>query len=186
MSRLSVLAAHPRRTLSTLALVLAAVGIAVGSGANFTASKANASNTFASGSLSIGNSPTGAILTVPAMKPGDTADGYVDIENTGTLSGAFSLTSSSETGDAALLGALDLVVKDCGMFASGTPTCDAGDTTVFTGKVGAMDAGASALGTFAAADKHKYWFKVTLPSGSANALQGLSAGVQFDWSATSL
>jgi hypothetical protein len=186
MSRLTVLAAHPRRTLSTLALVLAAAGVTVGSGANFTASKANASNTFASGSLSIANSPTGAILTVPAMKPGDTADGYVDIENTGTLSGAFSLTSSNETGAAALLGALDLVVKDCGTFASGTPTCDAADTTVYTGKVGAMDAGANALGTFAAADKHRYWFKVTLPSSAGDALQGLSAGVQFDWSATSL
>ena len=186
MSRLNVLAAHPRRTLSTLALVLAAVGITVGSGANFTASKANANNTFASGSLSIANSPTGAILTVPAMKPGDTADGYVDIENTGTLSGAFSLTSSTETGSAVLLGALDLVVKDCGDYSAGAPTCIAGDTTVYTGKVGAMDAGANALGTFAAADKHKYWFKVTLPSSSGDALQGLSAGVQFDWSATSL
>jgi hypothetical protein len=186
MSRLTVLAAHPRRTLSTLALVLAALGITVGSGANFTASKANAANTFSSGTLSIANSPTGAILSVPGLTPGATADGYVDIENTGSLSGAFSLTSSGETGAAALLGALDLVVKDCGTFASGTPTCDAGDTTVYTGKVGAMDAGANALGTFAAADKHKYWFKVTLPSSAGDALQGLTSGVQFDWSATSL
>ena len=40
------LAAHPRRTLGALAVVLAAIGITVGSGANFTASAANPGNVF--------------------------------------------------------------------------------------------------------------------------------------------
>ena len=56
VSRLSALAAHPRRTIGALAVVLAAVGITVGSGANFTAHSANPANTFTAGTLAIGNS----------------------------------------------------------------------------------------------------------------------------------
>ena len=51
MTRLHRLAAHPRRTLGALAVVLAAVGITVGSGANFTASAANPGNAFTTGTL---------------------------------------------------------------------------------------------------------------------------------------
>jgi hypothetical protein len=56
VSRLSALAAHPRRTVGALAVVLAAVGVTVGSGANFTANAANPANTFTAGTLSIDNS----------------------------------------------------------------------------------------------------------------------------------
>jgi len=62
LSRISVLAARPRHTLGALAVVLAAVGVAVGSGANFTAHVASAGNTFSAGTLSIGGGGS-AILT---------------------------------------------------------------------------------------------------------------------------
>jgi hypothetical protein len=70
VNRLS-LAAHPRRTLGTLAVVLVAVGITVGSGASFTASAANPGNIFATGTLSIGNSPSTALFNATGLKPGD-------------------------------------------------------------------------------------------------------------------
>src|SRR5215208_6938293 len=73
VNRLSTLAAHPRRTLGALAVVLAAVGITVGSGASFTASAANPGNAFSTGTLVIANSPSTALLSVTGMKPGDTS-----------------------------------------------------------------------------------------------------------------
>ena len=96
MERLHALAARPKRTLGVLVVVLAAVGVAVGSGANFTAQTSNPSNTFSSGTLSMSNSLDGAaILTASNMKPGDTATGIVDIQNTGSISGTFSLSRSA-------------------------------------------------------------------------------------------
>src|SRR3954447_3216446 len=93
MSRLATLSRHPRRTLATLATVLAAVGVTVASGADFTASSANPANTFSTGTLTMSNSSANsAILSLSGMRPTDTTTGTVDIANTGSLSGAFSLT----------------------------------------------------------------------------------------------
>src|SRR5919202_5693093 len=78
VSRLSALAAHPRRTIAALAVVLAAVGITVGSGANFTASAANPANTFTAGTLTIGSSSSSALFNSSNMRPGDTVTGTVD------------------------------------------------------------------------------------------------------------
>ena len=51
MSRFKVLRANPRRTLAALATLLIAVGVTAASGANFTATSANPSNTFTAGTL---------------------------------------------------------------------------------------------------------------------------------------
>jgi hypothetical protein len=56
MSRLRLLAANPRLALGALLTLLLAAGAVVGSGADFTASSANPSNTFSAGTLSITNS----------------------------------------------------------------------------------------------------------------------------------
>jgi len=182
VTRLHALAAHPRRTLGALAIVLAAVGITVGSGANFTASAANPGNVFATGSLSIANTPGTALFNATGLKPGDVSTGTVDIENTGSLSGTFQLATADPTGDTALLGQLDLVVGDCGTWSGGTPPSCASPSSVYTGKVDALTG--SALGTYAAAAKHRYRFAVTLPSGTGDSFQGDSAQVDFAWSAT--
>jgi spore coat-associated protein N len=181
------LARHPRRALGALAALLAAVGIAVGSGASFTASSANPSNTFAAGNLSILNSKEGlAVLTASGMRPGDPAStGTVDVENSGSLDGAFTLDRSSivdSDGANPMSAKLNLVVKDCGDFSSGTPTCDGGDPVVYSGTIAAM--GSTALGTFAAGEKHRYEFAVTFDSSADNAYQGDSSSVQFDWNAS--
>ena len=183
MTRLHVLAAHPLRTLGALAVVLAAAGVAVGSGANFTAHAANPANTFSTGSLSIANTPSAAILSATGLKPGDSSVGTADIENTGSLSGVFTLTTSNPADSSpSLLGQLDLVVKDCGLFSGGTPPSCVGASTVYSGKVNAV--GTRALGTYAAADKHRYQFTATLPSSTDSTYQGKSATIEFDWDAT--
>jgi spore coat-associated protein N len=182
VQRLSTLAAHPRRTLGALAAVLAAVGITVGSGANFTATAANPGNVFATGSLSIANTPSTALFNATGLKPGDHANGTVDIQNTGTLSGAFQLATANPTGDTTLLAQLDVVVDDCGTFSGATPPSCSSPSNAYTGKVNALT-GAS-LGTYAASAKHRYQFTVTLPSNTDDSFQGKSAQVDFAWSAT--
>src|SRR3954454_14825728 len=99
MSRLQVLAANPRLALGALVTLLLAAGAVVGSGADFTASSANPSNTFSSGTLTIGNSKAGtAVFTAGNLRPGGTQQtGTVDIENTGSLSGAFTLVRGTVT-----------------------------------------------------------------------------------------
>lgn len=185
MSRIDVLLQHPKRTLGVLALVLVAVGIAVGSGADFSAQAANPNNTFTAGTLSIGNSPNGAILSLTNLKPGDTNSGTVDIQNTGSLSGTFSLsrtalTNSDNTNP--LSDKINLVVKDCGDFSSGTPTCDAGDPVKYSGTLTGMTSSV-ALGTFAANEKHRYQFTATFDSSAGNVYQGGNSTATFTWNA---
>ena len=182
MTRLHVLAAHPRRTLAALAVVLAAVGITVGSGANFTASAANPGNVFATGTLSIGNTPGTALFTANGLKPGDTATGTVDIQNTGSVAGDFALKTANPTGSTALLGQLDLVVADCGEWTTAAPSCSTGTTTVYSGKISALTN--QALGSFSGGVKHRYKFTATLPSSTDDTYQGKTAQIDFTWSAT--
>ena len=184
MSRLSALAAHPRRTIGALAVVLAAVGITVGSGANFTAHAANPANTFTAGTLTIGSSASSALFNATNLRPGQTVNGTVDIQNTGSLSGAFTLSTSNVVDTNQLLNQLDLKVEDCGVF-TGTdgataPNC-AGTNFVYNGKANAV--GTPSLGNFAGSAKHRYQFSVTMPTGIANSFQGKTASVEFDWDA---
>jgi spore coat-associated protein N len=186
MQRIQVLARHPRRTLIALATVLAAIGVAVGSGAVFTAQSANPANTFASGTLTMSNSKDNvAVLSASGMKPGDSTSGTVDIENTGTLSGTFSLSRTSlndSDGTNPMSQKLNVVVKDCGTFASGTPSCDAGDPDKYTGTLAAMSSSV-ALGAYAPSEKHRYEFAVTFDSSAGNVYQGDNSSATFQWDA---
>jgi hypothetical protein len=188
MSRLQVLAAQPRLALGALLTLLLAAGAVVGSGADFTASSANPTNTFASGTLSIANSKEGtAVLTASNLRPaGPEAVGTVDIENDGSLDGTFSLSRTAPVdSDPAnpLSEKLNLVVVDCGEFAGATaPDCgDGDDTTVYDGTLDAM--GASALGSYGGGEKHRYEFTVGLDGSADDAHQGATSEVQFDFDA---
>ena len=72
LSRLKVLTSQPKLALGALLTLLLAAGAVVGSGADFTASSANPANTFASGTLTIGNAKEGlAILSASNLRPGE-------------------------------------------------------------------------------------------------------------------
>jgi hypothetical protein len=188
MSRLSILVSRPRRTLAALATVLAAVGITAASGADFTATSANADTTFATGTLTITNTRAAqTVMTSTAdMRPGDPArTGTVDITNSGSLSGAFTLqrgtvVDSDTTNRLSTM--LDVVVKDCGDFASGAPTCDSGDPVKYTGTAADMSSAVD-LGSFAGGEKHRYEFSVSVNTAAGNAFQGDSSVVPFTWNA---
>lgn len=188
MSRLQVLAAQPRLALGALLTLLLAAGAVVGSGADFTATSANPANTFASGTLSIGNSKEGtAVLTASDLRPaGPEAVGTVDIENDGSLDGAFSLsrTAPADSDPVNPLSAkLNLAVVDCGEFDGATaPDCgDGDDTTAYDGTLDAM--GATALGTYDGGEKHRYELTVGLDGSAGDAYQGATSEVQFDFDA---
>jgi spore coat-associated protein N len=188
MSRLQVLAANPRLALGALVTLLLAAGAVVGSGADFTASSANPANTFSSGTLTIGNSNAGtAVLTASNLRPGDAAvPGTVDIENTGSLSGTFTLVRGTVTNTDAgnpLAAKLNMTVVDCGTFSGVTPpSCSDGDeVTKYTGTLAAM--GTSGLGSYNAGDKHRYRFTVALDSSAGDAYQGDGATAAFDFNA---
>jgi hypothetical protein len=186
-SRLKVLTSQPKLALGALLTLLLAAGAVVGSGADFTASSANPSNTFASGTLSIVNSNQGvAVLSASAMRPGEAAQvGTVDIRNSGSLSGDFTLVRGAVSNSAAgnpLAAKLNVEVVDCGTFSGGTPpTCDGGDPTIYTGTL--ADVATSSLGNYAAGAEHRYRFEVGLDGTAGNAYQGDSATVEFDFNA---
>jgi spore coat-associated protein N len=192
MTTMQVLAARPRRTVVALATALAAAGVAVGSGADFTSRSANPSNTFTAGTLTADNSRDGAAVFSPSgMKPGGAPQtGTVDIANSGSLPAAFSLTrdrlESTDTGDAnaaPFAAKVDLVVTDCGAFAGdAAPACGDSDRVVYEGTLTAMD-GASGLGDFSAGEKHRYVFAATLDASAGNEYQGDSASARFVWDA---
>jgi spore coat-associated protein N len=186
LSRLKVLTSQPKLALGALLTLLLAAGAVVGSGADFTATSANPANTFASGTLTIGNSKAGvAVLSASNLRPGEAAQtGDVDIENTGSLSGTFTLArgtvTNSDTGNP-LAGKLNLTVVDCGTYSGGTPpTCgDGDDVSKYSGTIANMTT--TALGSYAAGAKHRYRFSVALDGTAGNAYQGDSSTVEFNF-----
>jgi hypothetical protein len=188
LSRLQVLTSQPKLALGALLTLLLAAGAVVGSGADFTATAANPANTFASGTLTIGNSKDGvAVLSASNLRPGEAAQtGTVDIENTGSLSGSFTLARGTVTNTDSgnpLADKLNITVVDCGTFSGSTPpTCgDGDDAQKYTGTIAAMST--SALGSYAAGAKHRYRFSVALDGTAGNAYQGDSSTVAFDFNA---
>jgi hypothetical protein len=85
---------------------------------------------------------------------------------------------------------LNLVVKDCGDFSSGTPTCgDSNDVVKYSGgtiaQMGTAGHAVAPLGTFAANEQHRYEFDVQLDGSADDNYQGDGATAQFLWNATS-
>jgi len=178
MSRIKVLRANPRRALATLATLLVAVGVTAASGANFTASKANAGNIMAAGSIDISNAPGTALLAMSNMKPNDTTNGEVVIGNTGTLTGAFTLTKVAVS-DTGLAQYLNVKVEECSTLLSCATVLP---TPIYNGTLNSMTN--YALGNWAGGASHRYKFTATLDSATPNTAQGASANVTFKWDAT--
>jgi hypothetical protein len=216
MSRIAFLARHPRRSLAALATLVAAAAVVVGSGAVFSTQTANPSNTFASGILSQTNSNGGsAILTASNLVPGTShaVNGTVDIKNSGTVGGVFTLaeainadknSSDGINGDGAdrssnkLSHALHLTIEDCGAW-SGSPSTapDCSSTTqIYDGLLDGVGS-SHALSTYASGEQRRYKFTVYLPDGGTpasagatsvggvgdNALSGAFTSATFTWNA---
>jgi hypothetical protein len=179
----------------------------------FDASTSNPGNSFSSGSLTMSNSKTNAlVLTVASnMKPGDVACGTVTITNTGSLPAQVELSESNVVGGGAASFGRDLqmhIVQD-GSFSSGC-TLAAGGSNVYNSSFDSLPisklTGAGTAGTGEAAgdwnstEAHTFAVVVSFPnSGSAtpppfpatpqptnsdNVYQGKTASVELDWYST--
>jgi hypothetical protein len=188
---------RPKRTLGALALGLCAIGVAIGSGADFSARTANPSNTFSAGSLSMENSKDGTAIFSPSnMKPGGAPQtGTVDIKNTGSIDGVFTVSrdqvTNTDTGGnnpAPFATKVGLGIVDCGKFTTAntaygvevvTPTCgDSDDTTLYLGSL-ANENSPIALGTYHAGEQHRYRFEGSLASSAGNEYQSDSASARY-------
>jgi spore coat-associated protein N len=190
MSRfISLWKASPRKVLFAVGALLVVAAVAVGSGANFNSTSANPSNVFSAGTISHSNSKAGqAILTASNMVPGNTSDGTVDIKNTGSATGTFTVTHTSPVDTPATPGLskkLTLTIQD-----TGDPTCVTScpvAAQVYSGLMSAMPASIP-LGTFAAGVTHRYDFTVTFPDsgpgGADNAYQNAATTVDYNWAST--
>ena len=182
---------HPRRAVGALATGLAAIGVAIGSGADFTAQSANPGNFFAAGILRVDNSHEGGgFMDAQGLVPGGPAQtGIVDVQNTGTIAGRFTLLREvlDNTPDAPpspFAHKVRVTVLDCGRFDGETaPSCDSGDAIVYgEGSLAAMSE-RLALGRFQPGEKHRYRFAARLDESAGDELQGGSVTAGFVWDA---
>jgi len=189
MKRMKFLFGQRRmQVLLTLAVLLLAASVVIGSGASFTSTSANPLNTFTAGILRHSNSkPNAAVLTAGPMMPGDPAStGTVIITNTGDGAADFTLSRSAITdnitapGTAPLSETLDLLIKD-----------NLGNTT-YTGKLGDFPLAGVPAGKIGASSARTYTFSVAFPDtdgagpkGADNKYKLSESIVDFYWEAVS-
>lgn len=130
---------HRKRGLKILlsvALLFVAVGmVAVTSLAVFTDSENVTGNTFTTGTVDIAATPATAVVTMPAMAPGDQVTAPLTVDNLGTLDLRYSVTSA--TTEDILAAELVLTMK------SGVTTCTnlgwtADGTNLYSGVLGTV------------------------------------------------
>ena len=172
------------RRLTSLALIAAAIVAAGGSAASlamFTDTDALGANAFTTGTISLGLSPTSALLTSSALMPGDNLNGTLVVSNSGTAQLRYAMSSSSTNADAKGLAAqMTLVVKTLGT------SCAAFDgTTLYTGALSAAAIGSNAAGaqagdrSLAGAATETLCFRASLPLASGNAFQNAATTTTF-------
>jgi spore coat-associated protein N len=191
-TRIESLVRRPKRTLGGLVTALIAIGVAVGTGANFSAEATNPSNTFTAGIVKMDNSKdNAAIISATNMKPGAPPDkGTVDIKNSGSMDMVVTLKrdmlGTYETGapdPVQMTSKINLTITDCGRFADdGTaPACgDTNDHAVYAGTLDAMN-DPIALGTFAKDEKHRYQFAAALDYTTGNEYANEAGLARFVW-----
>ena len=162
-----------RRVLLPLAGLLTAAALVVGSGADFTSSSVNGSNAYTTGTLTQANSKADeAIFNLDGLKPGDTVNGGVTIENTGSLPASFKLTETA-TNDFAEPSNLQLSITEAGE-----------SDPVWSGTFGELTTdGALALGDWEVGASREFTFSVTLDPEAGNAEQGKTATASYTWDA---
>jgi predicted ribosomally synthesized peptide with SipW-like signal peptide len=176
-----------RLALTAAVLLLGAAAITVASLALFTDTATVTGNTFSSGTVDISATPASAVVSLPAMAPGDQTTAPLTVGNLGSLALRYAVRST--TTEDVLAGALVLTIK------SGVTTCNnanwsASGTTLYTGRLGsvASDAliGSVATGAnpgdraLASGASEVLCVNVTLPT-AATVGQGATTTATFDF-----
>lgn len=152
-------------------MTFSAVSIMIGAGAfaAFSATAINSGNVFTTGTLNLTTTPATGTFNVTGMKPGDTVNQTITVNNTGSLNLTYNITGSIPTGDEPLSSDLALSVYSGATLISGP------------GKITDLNILSRAL---AATTNETLTFSVNLPSGVGNEAQGQTTNATFTFSAT--
>ena len=179
-----------RIVATVLVAALALTTMTVVSLALFTDNESVTNNTFSAGTVDLTVGPATAVVTMPAMAPGDQVTAPLTVGNAGTLALRYAVTST--TTEDTLASSLTLTVK------SGVATCSnagfGGSGTVrYTGVLGST--GTTALlgnvsqgnqagdRTLAPGTNEVLCLNVRLPLATANASQGQTTTATFTFAA---
>lgn len=195
----------PRSLTKKLLLSVGALGAAaaiagMGSFGTFTSST-SASQTIASGTVTIALGATGAStnrLTVNAsgIVPGDTMQRSFDLANSGSQDlASITLTTTATTSsalDTDATAGLQMVIDDCsvawtesGTTPAFTYTCGGTTSSVLASRaVIGSSISLSNLGATTAGTTDHLRLTLTFPSGAGNTLQGLTSTVQYSFTGT--
>jgi predicted ribosomally synthesized peptide with SipW-like signal peptide len=147
----------------------------------------DATSSFSTGTVVIkANDQTGTVafssLSMSAMTPGATQYASLKITNGGTQSFTYAMATAT-SGDASLAAALTIGIK-----VVPTSSCSASDygasSTVAYAEAAGLGSAAIATRPLASGASEFLCFKVALPSGASNALQGLTTNATFSFSAS--
>lgn len=147
----------------------------------FTDSDALGANAFTTGTITLGLSPSTALLTSSALMPGDNVNGSLVVSNAGTAQLRYAVSSSSTNTDGKGLAAqMTLTVKTLG-----TSCATFDGTTLYSGSLSAAAIGSNATGaqagdrTLAAAANETLCFRASLPLASGNTFQNATTTTTF-------
>lgn len=142
---------------------------------------------FSTGSVQIrANDASGTVaftsLSMTGMIPGSVRYAPLRITNSGTSNFTYSM-STATTGSAPLASALTIGIRVVPSATCTATEYNASTTTVYTEAAG-LGSAAIASRPLAASASEFLCYKVTLPSGASNTLQGLTANATFTFTAT--
>jgi hypothetical protein len=180
---------------ASLAKAIAIVSLALGTvvalvtGAIFTSTASVGSNTFSTGTVILGTSPSSALVTFSAMAPGDQVTAPITVSNTGSMQLRYAVKGT--TTEDVLAAQLALTIK------TGVTTCtnggfDSSGTVIYGPGVVGSTAGTNLVGdptqgaqsgdrTLGASSSETLCFHVSLPLSTGNSSQGLSSTATFDF-----
>jgi spore coat-associated protein N len=145
-------------------------------------------NTFTAGTIDISTTPASAVIGLSPMMPGDTVNGTLTVNNAGTATLRYALSSSSTNADLkALRDGITLTVKLRDVAADACTDFDG--TSLYTGTLAAAAFGSSATGpqagdrTLVGAATEKLCLRATLPITAANSYQGGTTTTTFTFDA---
>ncbi|MCW2502253.1 MAG: hypothetical protein JWO79_537 [Actinomycetia bacterium] len=192
-----------RRTVTVLSI---AAGLAVScalvwstTSAAFSGYSTNPGNTFATGTISLGDDDSnGALFSVSGLAPGDTGSRCVRVTYTGDARSDVRFYTTAATYSGSLGPYLDLVVSEgsAGTYANSTCSDWTTGTQIYSGTLSGFASAKTdySSGVYNSADRWSpvangqyrvYKFDYTLQLSAPNSTQSTSAGIGFTWEARS-
>jgi len=182
-----------RLSAALMAVIAASLLAFQSTGAAFSATTENAGNAFAAGTVTLSDDDAGtAMFTLPAMKPGDSAVGCIEVTYSGTLDPEVRTYGASTAGDG-LEAYLDLTIErgdgDCTTFGTSTAVWTNGtdgDLGIYLGAATDYATGSDSWQPTGGAPDDTVPYRFTVALQDDNAAQAKTVTVTFTWEAQNL